>query len=278
MMSRSTEDEEAVSGVAKEAAGKETVSLPDTVREQLAALAEPSYAGFASGLLKKPGESGPTGSAARVLGVRLPVLRRLAKKMSGESWRFYLKALSVEKADDRTFEEIMLFGFLIGNAVVEKGSARCRQEVIVLTEQFSLIREFVPCIDNWSLCDSFCAGLKFAKEYPEETWQFLEPFLASEEEYAVRFALVMIINYFITDSYIDRLFPVFDGVCHEGYYVKMAKAWAVSICYVRFPEKTQWYLEHNRLDDVTYHKALQKIVESRCISEETRERIRKMKR
>ena len=28
-------------------------------------------------------------------------------------------------------------------------------------------------------------------------------------------------------------------VHHEGYYVKMAAAWAVSVCYVKFPEKTK---------------------------------------
>lgn len=243
-----------------------------SIKEELYALAEPAYAKFTAGLLRKPGEEEPGGSAAKVLGVRLPALHKLAKKLAREDWRGYLEALSEEA---ESFEERMLLGFLIACAKLQPGRGR---ESITLQEQFSLIRAFMPYIDNWSLCDSFCASLKFSREFPEETWEFLQPFLQSKQEYEIRFGLVMIINYFITDEYIDKLFPVFDGIDHEGYYVKMAVAWAVSICYVKYPEQTKAYLEENRLDDFTFHKALQKIVESRCVSDEVRAQMRQMKR
>lgn len=263
----------------------------EAIRRELTALAEPEFARFSAGLLRKPQEEAPSGTAARMLGVRLPALRRMAKRLSKEDWRGSLNALSGhiqnsgrerEETGSFSFEEVMLWGFLIGNAVVEKagGSAgkKSGREVITPEEQFTLIRRFVPFIDNWSLCDSFCAGLKSAKEYPEETWAFLQPFLRSEEEYGIRFGVVMILNYFVTEEYIDRLFPLFDGIRHEGYYVKMAVAWAVSACYVKFPQKTQAYLEQNSLDLFTYHKALQKITESRCVSDEVRQRMKQMKR
>lgn len=243
-----------------------------SIKQELCALAEPAYAEFASGLLRKPGEEKPGGSAANMLGVRLPALHRLAKKLAREDWRGNLEALA---GSAESFEERMLLGFLIGCAKLQPGRGR---ETITLQKQFCLIRDFMPYIDNWSLCDSFCADLKFAREFPEETWEFLQPFLRSEKEYEIRFGLVMIINYFITEEYIDRLFLLFDAVGHEGYYVKMALAWAVSICYVKFPERTQKYLEKNRLDDFTFNKALQKIIESRCVSEEVRTRMRQMKR
>lgn len=255
------------------------------IRGRLAALAEPEYAAFASRLLKKPGEEKPSGSAARVLGVRLPALRKLARKLARENWRLAWETLSRNQTE--SFEEIMLRGFLIGCVRVWKPCAdlpereekgKPDQETVSLEELFALTAGFVPLIDNWSLCDSFCASLKFAREYPEQTWEFLKAFLRSEEEFAVRFGLVMILNYFITDAYADRLFPVFDAVRHEGYYVKMANAWAISICYVRYPVRTEAYLKQNRLDDFTFQKALQKIVESRCISEETGERIRGLRR
>lgn len=263
------------------------------IRDEMASLAEPEFARFSASLLRKPGEDVLSGTAAHVLGVRLPALRKLAKRLSKENWRESLNALSEhvleasgggcvckahESRDEEVrcseeevcFEEVMLWGFLVGNAMGQKEAD--------LAEQFELIRQFVPQIDNWSLCDSFCASLKFTREHPAETWEFIEPFLQSDEEYEIRFGVVMIINYFITEEYIDRLFGIFDSIRHEGYYVKMAVAWAVSICYVRFPQKTQSYLENNSLDDFTYNKALQKIVESRCVSEETRQRMRKMKR
>lgn len=282
-----------------------------SIKDELEALSEPEFARFTAGLLRKPQETGLSGLAAHVLGVRLPALRRLAKRLSKENWRENLNALSAQvlqaanagdTSESTSFEEVLLWGFLVGNAKIEAlEEMQCRisaknavqsagqekrqenrrrkaQEEIELAEQFELIRQFVPQIDNWAICDSFCASLKFAKEYPAETWEFILPYLRSDQEYEIRFGVVMIINYFITEEYIDLLFPVFDSIGHEGYYVKMAVAWAVSICYVRFPEKTQKYLEETCLDDFTYHKALQKIVESRCVSDEIRTKMRRMKR
>lgn len=258
-----------------------------SIKERLLSLAEPDYAEFAASLLKKPGEEKPSGSAACVLGVRLPALHKLAKQLSREDWRGNLEELL--SVTEGSFEERMLLGFLIGNAKLTQATAgtaqsgqcakreRRGQEAISLEEQFALICRFIPRIDNWSLCDSFCACLKFAREYPAETWNFLQPLLQSDEEYAIRFGLVMILNYFITEEYIDRLFPIFDEIGHEGYYVKMAVAWAISICYVRFPEKTMPYLEKNCLDGFTYQKALQKIVESRCVSAEVKAKMRERK-
>lgn len=291
--------------------------LSKAIRAELKALAEPELARFSAGLLRKPGEEMLTGSAARMLGVRLPVLRKMSRRMAREDWRGNLEALAQRNQKGRCaqepaaagasaaeeaaagelpfFEEIMLWGFLIGCARVAEPKQKeelCRemtagspgrkqksiQEAISLQEQFSLIRGFVPAIDNWSLCDSFCASLKFAGEYPAETWDFIQPFLQSEEEYSIRFGLVMIINYFITEEYVDCLYTIFDEIEHAGYYVKMAVAWAVSICYVKFPDATQLYLETNRLDDFTYNKALRKIVESRCVSDEVRARMKSMRR
>lgn len=58
----------------------------------------------------------------------------------------------------------------------------------------------------------------------------------------------------------------------------MAVAWAISIAYIKFPKETMELLKHNELDDFTYNKALQKIIESYRVSDEEKEKIRKMKR
>ena len=262
----------------------------EVIRSELAALAEPEYAKFAASLLKKPGENELTGSAKTVIGVRLPAMHRLAKKLAKKNWQENLSAfentaqlLSDEYADGvsaaagLSFEERMLWGFLIGE-VTARFAVKGQTKEIEIQSFFEMIRRFLPWIDNWSLCDSFCAGLKFTRSCPKQMWEFLQPLFHSEEEYVVRFAVVMCINYFITEEYVDKLFPIFDEIAHEDYYVKMAAAWAVSICHVKFPEVTMPYLLNNRLDDFTYNKALQKILESRCVAAEMKERIRKMKR
>lgn len=116
------------------------------------------------------------------------------------------------------------------------------------------------------------------KTVPGSFWDFLQPCLESSGEFIVRFAVVMLLDYFITGEYIDRIYPVLDRIKHQGYYVKMAVAWAVSMCYVQFPEKTMAYLRNNTLDDFTYNKSLQKITESLCVDSETKKTIRAMKR
>ena len=77
---------------------------------------------------------------------------------------------------------------------------------------------------------------------------------------------------------VNNVLQWMDRISHEGYYVKMAVAWALSVCYVKFPQKTVNYLKENHLDDFTYNKALQKIIESYRVSTEDKEIIRSMKR
>ena len=105
-----------------------------------------------------------------------------------------------------SFEEIMLRGFLIGYA---------KAPLPVILDQ---ITQFLPRINNWSVCDSFCITLKIAAQYPSEFWDFFQPLLNSQEEFTLRFVLVMLLDYYINDEYIDSLFPLFDRITHQGYY------------------------------------------------------------
>ncbi len=226
--------------------------MQERIRQQIEALSEADYRIFSSGLLPH---------TEHVLGVRLPLLRKMAKQLSKSDWRKYLQT-----AQDTSFEEIMLQGMVIG-------CVKCPSE-----ERFIYIQTFVPKIDNWSVCDSFCTGLKFTKECPEQVWNFLQPYLNSNQEFYIRFAVVMLIFYYIDEPHIAEVIHQLDMVRHDGYYVKMAVAWAVSICYIQFPEITLQYLHKNCLDDFTYNKALQKITESLKVDKETKNQIRTMKR
>lgn len=222
------------------------------IKEQLIALAEEEYRKFNSGLIP---------NVNNILGVRIPLLRKLAKEIARGDWRGFLAA-----ADDEYFEETMLQGIVIGCVKADAD------------ELLSYVSWFVPKINNWAVCDSFCSGLKFAKDHKERVWEFLKPYLTSEKEYELRFGIIMLLQSFIEEEYIVRVLQYLDNIRHEGYYVKMAVAWVVSICYVRLPEPTMRYLEDNSLDDFTYNKALQKIIESNQIDNATKDMIRSMKR
>ena len=224
----------------------------DEIREKILELADEKYKEFHSGLCP---------NTNNIVGVRVPVLRNYAKELTKKDFREYLK-----NAKDEYYEEVMLQGMVIGLAKME------------LEERLEYITNFVPKIDNWAVCDVSCAGFKFAKKYQSEVWEFLKPYLESDKEFEIRFGVVMLLDFYITEEYIDKVLEILNKIQHEGYYVKMAVAWAISICYIKFPIETMKLLQENKLDDFTYNKALQKIIESYRVSEEEKKTIKAMKR
>lgn len=249
--------------------------------QRLSELADPAYKSFQSGLL--PGVD-------NILGVRLPLLRQLAKEIIKEDAEEFLQWRKHRHTDSAPFssepvcyEEVLLEALVISSTKMSPN------------DRLSHIAEFVPQIDSWAVCDIFCSSLKDAKVYQKEMWLFLKPYLHSPREFELRFGIVMLLNYYITDLYIDRVITILHAVKHDGYYVKMAVAWALSFCFIKFPEKTMAYFRYNQfpekgdqslsnpdwqgyLDDFTYNKALQKTCESLRIDKETKQLLRAMKR
>ena len=88
----------------------------------------------------------------------------------------------------------------------------------------------------------------------------------------------MLMNYYNDDAYIDDTLKELNAVRHEGYYVKMAVAWALSLCFIKQRDKTMTLLQNNALDDFTYNKALQKCRESFRVSDEDKALLQSMKR
>jgi 3-methyladenine DNA glycosylase AlkD len=226
--------------------------MEKSIREQLLELAEEDYRKFTAALT--PGKE-------NILGIRIPLLRKLSKSILKGDWRAYL----IEAKDD-SMEEVMLQGMVIGGCKVE------------LTEKLALASDFIPKIDCWSVCDNFCNALKdTALKYVEEVWKFLQPYLHSEEEYKIRFGVVMLL-YYLRPDYAPLAFEHFNRIKHEGYYVKMAVSWVLSMYYVKLPDLTMEYLKDNTLDNFTYNKSLQKIVESLRIDADTRILIKSLRR
>jgi 3-methyladenine DNA glycosylase AlkD/N-acetylglutamate synthase-like GNAT family acetyltransferase len=166
-------------------------------------------------------------------------------------------------------EERMLQGMVISNLKMKDTQA-----------YLSLVARFIAIINSWSVCDTFdfYGKQRFVDKNKKRVWLFLEDRMKSDKEYEIRFGVVMAMAHYIDEEYIDNVLQWMDRISHEGYYVKMAVAWALSVCYVKFPQKTMNYLKENHLDDFTYNKALQKIIESYRVSTEDKEIIRSMKR
>lgn len=226
-----------------------------TAREHLLRLAENGNKEFTESL--HPG-------VENVLGIRMPDMRKLAKAIAKGDWQSYLLT-----ADTYYMEERMLQGLVIGSL-----------KVTDVEEYLTLVDGFVPKINSWSVCDTFdfSGKQRFVDRHKERVWSFLEKWMLSDREYEVRFGVVQMMMHYIDEAYINKVLAWMDRTHHEGYYVKMAIAWCLSVCYVKFPEATMKLLEENELDDFTYNKTLQKITESYRVSKEEKALIRSMKR
>lgn len=223
----------------------------EEIKEFLRENADNKLAHFSSTLI--PG-------AQNIVGVRIPVLRALAKQIAREDWRNYLC-----KATEDSFEETMLQGLVIGVARMD------------IEEALNRIASFVPKINNWALCDSPSTGFKIVKKHRQDTWIFIQSYLKSDLEFEQRFGIVMLLAHFLVDDYIDRVLELLNKQTPSAYYSRMAIAWALATCFVKYPEKTWPYLEHSALDSDTIGKTLQKIQESLRTPAVYRDRIRDLK-
>ena len=223
------------------------------IRINLEKLSDEKYKEFHTGLCPNSNE---------ILGVRVPILRNFAKEIiKEENIEEYLN-----NALDNSYEEILLQGMVLGLWKTQ-------------IENFSkYLKEFVPKINSWAVCDISVAGFKITKKNMEYMWEFVKEYLKSDKEFELRFAIVMLLDFYITEDYIDKVLEILNNVKHEGYYVKMAIAWAIQVAFVKFPVKTMNLLKNNKIDNWTYNKALQKIIESYRVDEKTKEKIKKMKR
>ncbi|MCC8025115.1 MAG: DNA alkylation repair protein [Clostridium sp.] len=238
-------------------------SIRERYKARLKDLADPQYREFHSRLL--PGVEG-------VLGVRTPDLRKLSGELLKDDWQTYIREVSdawkLHGQGERgvCHDEIILWALSVCGGCKTWDTAK------------AYVEEFIPAINNWASCDLFCSSLKLARKYRSEVWEFIQPYLRSDKEYELRFGVVMLLSHFAEEAYVNRALAAVDEIRHQGYYVKMAVAWAVSVYFIKCQEPTMNYLKNNRLDQWTYNKALQKITESFRVDQETKGLIRSMKR
>ena len=196
-----------------------------------------------------------------ILGVRVPVQKSLAREIAQSNWQEVLTAPIGYWA-----EEKIVYGLVIAYAPLS------------WEEKLNYLVKFIPHIDSWNVCDIVCAALKDFKKEQAKGWKFLQPYLKSQEEYQVRFAVVMLLDHYLTDDYIHRVLACYAKLKHESYYVHMGVAWGISIAYIKYPEITLEFLQAATLDDFTYNKSLQKCRESLRVSPEDKEMLKAMAR
>ncbi len=225
----------------------------DYIIEYLTESAETKYRDFIIKLI-------PTIDVSNVLGVRMPILKELSKNILKSDYISFLEDKNFE-----IYEERVLYGLVLGGL-----------KDYSIMERY--LKIFVNHIDNWAVCDSLCSALKIVKKNRETILPYIIECAESSDTYTERFGVVMLMNYYNDEEHIDLLFSLFNKSTSEEYYVRMAIAWAVSMCFVKCYDATLKFLNNNQLDDWTHNKSIQKIIESNRVSSEDKKYVRTLKR
>ena len=196
-----------------------------------------------------------------VIGVRVPDLRRLARRLAPN-----MSAADISKlltAQNKSFDYVLLCGLLITHARLDEQTA------------IDLTKQYLPLVDSWAHIDVFIEKKRrFAGEL---WWDFALECLQGEAEFTVRYGVISLMTNFLDKARIDRVFAALRNVRHDGYYVKMGLAWLYATTAVHFLELTLAELENEHIDAWTRNKAYQKMRESRRFTPEEQRIIRQQK-
>ena len=222
-----------------------------SIRETLFSLREEKFAAFQARLI-------PNVAPERVIGVRTPALRKLAKTLrgSGQAEEF-LKALPHE-----FFEENNLHAFLLCEM---KDFEACVQAV----------EDFLPYVDNWATCDQMSPGV-FRKN-KQALLPHIRRWIASERCYTRRFGIGMLMSHFLDEDFREEYLSLVSDIRSEEYYVNMMIAWYFATALAKQYEAALPYLENRRLDPWVHNKAIQKAVESFRVSDGHKAYLRTLK-
>lgn len=199
-----------------------------------------------------------------IIGIRIPVLRKMAKEILKEdiNWMEFILNDKV-----KYFEEVILQGLLIAYSKID------------FNKKLELISKFIIRVDSWAMTDTVVPTLKIKSVNYKKYWLFINKYINSKKEFEIRFAVISMLDYYINDEYVDKVIKVLDTIEHDGYYVKMGVAWTLAEIGIKYNSKLLEYLKgNNNLDDFTFNKTLQKMIESYRIEDEQKILLRAMKR
>ena len=231
---------------------KEVISNHEELQKNLREHADEKYREFSKKL---------TPSGRQIMGVKIPVVRKLVDLIPREKYDDFLQVKPV------ALEEVMARGMIICKLPYE--------------EMLKYFDSQVKYIDDWSTCDVFSAGLR--KVIKKQRVEFLDlkvkKLLGAKDEFAVRVGLVMLKTAYIEADNLEMIFAWTEKLRkREEYYVRMAIAWLLSECFIKFPAATTGYLVESKLPKWTYNKTISKICDSYRVDNETKKMLRKMRK
>lgn len=222
-----------------------------TITKRLLALADEGYRRFQMPLI-------PTVPPERVIGVRTPILRKLAKELAGtEEAEAFLQDLP-----HTYYEENNLHAFLV-------------EQIKDFDACMAAIDAFLPYVDNWSTCDGWSP--KVLKKHPEELLCKIREWMASDHSYTVRYGIGMLQRHFLDQLFRPEYLDWVAAVDREEYYVRMMVAWYFATALAKQYEAALPFIRERRLPLWTHNKAIQKALESYRVSSEHKAQLKTYK-
>lgn len=227
---------------------------------RLQALGEEQYRCFNEGLI--PGQKNAT------LGVRIPLLRGIAKELCRGDWRAFLDCGAVQNSP--VYEMVLLAGLVTAGATCPA------------TEKMAHTATYIPRVKDWATNDVVCATYRIAPADKAAWRKFLTPYLTCGQEFGERFALILLMDQFLTNEQeADFVLNACAMARCPAYYTRMAVAWTLCTAFCKYRDKTLAFLQSEagqKLDARTFNKAIQKCRESFRVSAADKAMLAAMKR
>lgn len=225
--------------------------MKDEIRKTLFGFRDEKYRDFQAKLM-------PGIDKERIIGVRTPILRKLAKEYSKNNGiESFLSDIPHEY-----YDEYNLHGFIV---------SECKD----YGKTVGYVNELLPYIDNWATCDLLSP--KCFKKHRTELKNEIEKWLASDREFTVRFGIEMAMSHFLDEDFDAGYLEKISMITRDEYYVKMMVAWYFATALTKQWDDTVKYIENKRLGVWEHNKTIQKANESYRISDERKEYLKKMK-
>lgn len=197
------------------------------------------------------------------IGVRVPVLRTIAKKIAKGDFETFLRDYPEEYLEHQALK-----AFVLGYIKVDNSCD--------ITKILELASAFIPSIQDWMVNDAFCQTFSIARKYPTEVWAWLMQYVDGAE-YEQRVVAVTLMSHYLNDDHYERVLELLPKLTNPAYYTKMGVAWAVATAYAKYPAATNILLDKKMLDPWTHNKSIQKMIESYRVSESDKEMLRTLK-
>lgn len=204
-------------------------------------------------------KTAPNVNIDSILGVKIPDIRNIAKKIKDEK---YIDSF-LEELPHKYLEENLLHGILL--------SIKYTDIDILLLK----LDKFLIYADNWMVTDVISP--KLFKKYPDKVYNKIKEWISSNYEYMVRFGIVSLLQFYLDDNFKKEELRIVMNIKYNSYYVNMAKAWFYSYALIKQWDIAIKFFESKKLDKWIHNKSIQKAIESYRVSDDKKEYLRTLK-